>query len=41
MATVGEKRNKVAQALKKVKLTEPSTYWRYLEEEGKKCLRDI
>ena len=41
MATVGEKKNKEAKVLKKVKLTEPNTYWRYLEIEGSKCLRDI
>lgn len=23
------------------KLIEPNTYWRYLELEGKRCLRDI
>ena len=28
-------------ALKKIKLKEPSAYWRMLELEGKHCLRDI
>lgn len=40
MATVGEK--KVKLAMKKVeRLKEPSAYWKYLEIEGGKCLRDI
>lgn len=40
MATVGEK--KVKLAMKKVeRLKEPSAYWKYLEQEGKHCLRDI
>lgn len=25
----------------KVKLTDPNTYWKHLEMEGKHCLRDI
>lgn len=41
MATVGEKKNKEAQALKKVKLQDPKKYWEHLELEGKTCLRDI
>lgn len=41
MATVGEKKEKMAQALKKVKLKDAKAYWSYLEQEGKHCLRDI
>ena len=41
MATVGEKREKMAQALKKAKLKDAKSYWSFLEQEGKHCLRDI
>lgn len=39
MATVGEKREKMA--LKKQKLKDAKAYWAFLELEGKHCLRDI
>lgn len=35
MATVGEKKEKMAQALKKVKLKDAKAYWSYLEMESK------
>ena len=41
MAAQGEKRVRLAQALKKTKLKDAKTYWSYLEQEGNKCLRDI
>lgn len=41
MATVGEKREKMAMALKKQKLKDAKAYWAILEMEGKHCLRDI
>lgn len=37
----GETIKQQGHALRKVKLKEPSTYWKYLESEGSKCLRDI
>lgn len=40
MATQGEKKVRLAQA-KVPRLKDPSAYWKYLEEEGKKCLQDI
>lgn len=40
MATVGEKRAKLAQR-KVEKLKDAKAYWKYLEQEGNKCLRDI
>lgn len=39
--TRGEMLKEKAQALRKVKLTDPKMYWRNLEMEGKHCLRDI
>lgn len=39
MATQGEKKVRLAQ-VKVPRLKEPSVYWKYLEMEGKKCLRD-
>lgn len=39
--TKGEMLKEKALALKKIKLKEPSAYWRMLELEGKHCLRDI
>ena len=39
--TRGEMLKEKAQALRKVKLTDPKMYWRNLEMEGKTCLRDI
>jgi hypothetical protein len=41
MATVGEKREKIQQTLRQQKLKDASAYWKYLEEEGRHCLRDI
>ena len=42
MATVGEQKVKEAQAKKKkITLMQSSSYWKMLEEEGSKCLRDI
>lgn len=40
MATQGEKKVRLAQA-KVPRLKDPTSYWKYLEEEGKKCLQDI
>jgi hypothetical protein len=40
MASVGEKRVRLAQK-KAEKLKDASAYWKYLEQEGNKCLRDI
>ena len=39
--TKGEMLKEKSQMLKKIKLTEPNTYWKHLEMEGKHCLRDI
>lgn len=39
--TRGEMLKEKGLALRKIKLKEPSVYWRYLELEGKNCLRDI
>ena len=41
MATVGEQKVKAAKTKKKITLMQSSTYWKFLEEEGGKCLRDI
>ena len=41
MAAVGEKKERIALSMKKMKLKDASAYWKYLEEEGKHCLRDI
>ena len=40
MATQGEKKVRLTQS-KKTILKDPTRYWKYLEEEGKKCLQDI
>lgn len=41
MATVGEQKVKAAKKKEKIKLMQSSSYWKMLEEEGRKCLRDI
>ena len=40
MAAVGEKKERLAMK-KENRLKDPSAYWKYLEQEGKHCLRDI
>ena len=41
MANVGEQRVKAATKKEKIKLKDAKSYWHYLEQEGKHCLRDI